>query len=221
MSERAGHGGEMNEPIRKTEADWAWEMIRDHVKDLLREVNQRYDHQFESMKVMIDEKDKQFTRQFESLKALLQEKDKRDEQRFIAQESAVQAALLAQKEAVATALLSADRAVSKAEMAAEKRFEGMNEFRQALSDQNSTFLPRAEGESQFKNLNDKFSAQFTGIIDQYRKFDSFMSSQQGMRMQAAEGSQHSMWMFGLIFTIVALFGSAIVAAVISYALLHR
>lgn len=47
-------------------------------------------------------------------------------------------------EKVALALAAADKAVTKAETATEKRFEGVNEFRQQLADQTSTFLPRSE-----------------------------------------------------------------------------
>lgn len=59
----------------------------------------------------------------------------RYEQRFKDSGTAVQAALGA-----------ADRAVMKAEGAAEKRFEGVNEFRQTLADQQRTLIPRAEAE---------------------------------------------------------------------------
>jgi len=46
--------------------------------------------------------------------------------------------------AIQAALTSAEKAVTKAEAASEKRFEGVNEFRKALSDQTATFIPRAE-----------------------------------------------------------------------------
>jgi TolA-binding protein len=59
----------------------------------------------------------------------------RVDERFLAQEKAVAAALAAAKEAVA-----------KAEAASEKRFEGVNEFRGTLSDQQRTLMPRAEAE---------------------------------------------------------------------------
>lgn len=66
------------------------------------------------------------------------------EQRFTDQDKAVQAALLAAKEAVI-----------KAETATEKRFEATNEFRQQLSDQTNTFLPRPEYNAQHKALEEK------------------------------------------------------------------
>src|ERR1700677_117874 len=57
----------------------------------------------------------------------------RNEQRFVAQERAVEAALY-----------SARTATEKAETAAERRFESVNEFRQTLSSQQSTYITRSE-----------------------------------------------------------------------------
>jgi hypothetical protein len=78
--------------------------------------------------------------------------DKRYEQRFIAQEGAVQSALTAQEKAVNAALIAADRAVAKAEVAAEKRFDSTNEFRGQLRDQQLTFPSKAEVEQRFLAL---------------------------------------------------------------------
>lgn len=46
----------------------------------------------------------------------------------------------AMKEQVAAAFASSQRAIDKADMATEKRFEGVNEFRAALSDQATRFV---------------------------------------------------------------------------------
>ena len=82
-------------------------------------------------------------------RTLLDSYDRRYEQRhdasqkaleaaFAAQKDAIEAAFTAQKEAINAALTAADRAVQKAEAAAEKRFEGVNEFRAQLGDQQRT-----------------------------------------------------------------------------------
>ncbi len=57
----------------------------------------------------------------------------RYEQRFLAQERAVEAALF-----------SARTATEKADSASERRFESVNEFRATLKDQQSTFITRGE-----------------------------------------------------------------------------
>jgi hypothetical protein len=45
-----------------------------------------------------------------------------------------------------------DRAIDAALVAAEKRLDGMNEFRQTLSDQAATFMPRREAEQRLATL---------------------------------------------------------------------
>jgi len=78
------------------------------------------------------------------IRALLAEKDLRDQQRFEAQQQALTAALLSADTAVRAALTAAEKAVVKAETATEKRFESVNEFRQALGDQTASFPTRVE-----------------------------------------------------------------------------
>ena len=56
------------------------------------------------------------------------------------------------------ALTAADKAVNKAETATEKRFEGVNEFRQTLADQASRLMPREEALSKFGNIEKDLNA---------------------------------------------------------------
>ena len=70
-----------------------------------------------------------------AIRILMDERDRRYEQRFTDSGTAVQAALMA-----------AEKAVTKAETASEKRFEGVNEFRNTLADQQRTLMPRPEAE---------------------------------------------------------------------------
>jgi len=69
------------------------------------------------------------------LTAIIEESDRRYEERFAALEAKIDAAAG-----------SADRALGKAESAYEKRFDSMNEFREAMGDQQRTYLPRGEFE---------------------------------------------------------------------------
>jgi anion-transporting ArsA/GET3 family ATPase len=50
----------------------------------------------------------------------------------------------ASKEATTTAMAAAKEATLKAELASEKRLEGMNEFRSAMKDQQSTFADKEQ-----------------------------------------------------------------------------
>lgn len=62
-------------------------------------------------------------------------------------------------------------AVEKAEQATEKRFEGVNEFRLTLSDQQRTFLPRAEYESGHNGLH----TEVTELKERLDKIESMKS----------------------------------------------
>jgi hypothetical protein len=56
---------------------------------------------------------------------------------------------------VQAAMDSAATAVSKAELAAEKRFEGVNEFRNSLDDSNKLNVRQTEVDHRFKSTNEK------------------------------------------------------------------
>jgi hypothetical protein len=96
--------------------------------------------------------EQRMTRQrFNDIRALLQE-------RYDTQTKALDAAFVAAEKAVQTALASAEKAVTKAETSAERRFESVNEFRQTLTDQAATFMPRAEAEQRVAALAEKLDS---------------------------------------------------------------
>lgn len=66
------------------------------------------------------------------------------DQRFAAQEIAVDKALAAAKEAVVAALAASEKAVDKAEVSAERWRNSANEWRGAMSDRERDFLSRKE-----------------------------------------------------------------------------
>jgi small-conductance mechanosensitive channel len=118
------------------------------------------------------------------LTALIDERDRSYQHRYDAQEKAVAAALsaqerltaqsfAAQEKAVAAALSAAERAVNKAEVAAEKRFDSVAEFRQALSDQAMTMLPRPEFDRAILALYDRLDTTSKGMTE---KIDDLRSS---------------------------------------------
>ena len=100
--------------------------------------------------VMIKALDDKFT-------MMLAEAEKRNGQRFDAQQMAVKTAMDAAEKAVTAAMAAAEKAVTKAEGASERRFESVNEFRQALTDQTSTFLPRTEYRTAHESLIEKIN----------------------------------------------------------------
>lgn len=80
------------------------------------------------------------------LAAIIKEQNIAADQRFIAQEKSMLAALIGVREAV-----------TKAEAAAEKRFDSVNEFRATLKDQQLTLMSRNEADARFKAIEIKLS----------------------------------------------------------------
>lgn len=56
-----------------------------------------------------------------------------------------------------------EKALAKAEVATEKRFDGVNEFRQTLTDQAGTFALKAQVDVQIKALESKMDTQFKSL----------------------------------------------------------
>lgn len=130
--------------------------------------------------------------------------DLRYQQRFDAQQKAVDAALLAAEKAVATAMASADRAVVKAEAAAEKRFEAVNEFRATLADQSATLMPRPEADSHFKALSDK-------IDDVKARLDRREGGSDGVRIAQTEGHMTIGSVMSIVVGVIGALSLVVVA----------
>jgi exonuclease VII small subunit len=77
---------------------------------------------------------------------------------------------------VETALASAEKAVSKAEVASEKRFEGVNEFRQSLNDSQRLNMPRLEVEGLVRAANEKTDAIYKSLSDKIEQSASAQDS---------------------------------------------
>jgi hypothetical protein len=116
------------------------------------------------------------------IKDLMAERDRRYEQRHNDAQHWLEAALAAQKEAV-----------TKAENAAERRFEGVNEFRNTLSDQQRNLIPRSEVEVIKASLTEKINA-LEKVIDRM----------EAERMGIKGGWGYAVGLVGLVMTLVAL-----------------
>lgn len=92
--------------------------------------------------------------QITGLREIIEANDKRYTERFQGLIDTFAQAIAAVKEAVTTALATAERANTKAENANDKRFEGVNEFRNSLSDQSRLLMPRLEVEALFRGLKE-------------------------------------------------------------------
>jgi hypothetical protein len=123
---------------------------------------------------------------FETLRAhlvaLMDANDRRYEQRFGDQNTAVNAALQA-----------AEKAVTKAEAASEKRFESVNEFRETLSDQARTFIPRAEAELRMGTIERDLSTLKNANVER-----------RGQSVGAKEMWGYVAFAIGLVLTVLSI-----------------
>ncbi len=115
------------------------------------------------------------------------------------------------KEQVAAAFDSSQRAIDKADEATEKRFEGVNEFRAALSDQATRFVTN----DQLSALADKLQAS----IERNREDLDALSKRIDLREGAISGSRLT---WGSMAALVAGVGTiiAIIAVLASYLANH-
>ncbi len=87
---------------------------------------------------------------FTTLEAALSALDRLTETKFVTHKTMMEA----QSDKVALALYATEKAGDKADAATEKRFDSVNEFRRALSDQSAENLTRREYMAQHEALTD-------------------------------------------------------------------
>jgi HD-GYP domain-containing protein (c-di-GMP phosphodiesterase class II) len=141
----------------------------------------------------------------EYFERVMSEVDKRYQQRFDAQNLALNEARDSAANAVQSALVAAEKAVAKAELAAEKRFDSVNEFRAAYQDLISLQMPRKESEQAFSTLQSK--------LDELRDFYLTRHSELVTRVDKIEGRSsglNSGWIYllgllGLVSTVMTIY----------------
>lgn len=85
------------------------------------------------------------------------ERDRRYQERWEAQEKEVRAAFLAQHTAMQAALASAEKAAAVLAVATEQRLAAMNEFRGTVNDILAGAMPRAEAEARLTSILEKLT----------------------------------------------------------------
>ena len=76
------------------------------------------------------------------------------------------------KESIIIALAGADKAVAKAEMASEKRFDSVNEFRAALTDNNTNFVRQDAYQERHRALESRLTNVDEKINELLRRWES-------------------------------------------------
>jgi hypothetical protein len=121
----------------------------------------------------------------ESVRSQAEDHRRMLDERYATQTKALDAAFKAAEQAVAVALANAEKATGKAEMAAERRFESVNEFRKALTDQTATFIPRAEYDTAHAALSDRVSANAERVAALELRITSRLDRGEGADVGAA------------------------------------
>lgn len=136
----------------------------------------------------------------EYLTALINAAEKRSDARFDAM-----------KEMVETAFKTAQEAITKAEAATDRRLEGMNEFRDSLSDQATRFVT--------KDALDSLVAKLESEIDRNREDLDSLAKRIDIRQGQLEGSKITTTTLVTVITVsIAVLGLIIVLA--NYFTLH-
>jgi hypothetical protein len=110
----------------------------------------------------------------------------------------------AMAEKAALALAAADKAALKAETAVEKRFEGVNEFRAALSDQAINLITRAEARS----LADRNAERIDELVEWRNRAEGILA---GARDSRETGKADARDGRAAILAVIAL-ASMVIAA---------
>ncbi len=84
---------------------------------------------------------------------------------FEANDKSIDQRFTASANTTTAAFSAAQTAVNKAESSAEKRFDSVNEFRNQLKDQQSTFIQKPEFDARVKSLDDKLNTMQTYVTN--------------------------------------------------------
>lgn len=92
-----------------------------------------------------------------------------------------------------------EKAILKAEGASERRFEGVNEFRNTLSDQQRTLMPRSEVEV----MRDSMAERVNALKEQ---MDRLLAERQGIKGGWALAAGAVTFVLGLALFVLRLIG---------------
>jgi len=208
-----------SESFVKAAQEGAWE--REAVRELIDAVDDKGEQRQEASRVLIDGIDRRVEQRFvalehvkrveladqESRLSVLHEADKEylaTRLEALQRESAL--AINGVKESIALALSSAKEAVNKAEIANEKRFDGVNEFRATLADQQRLLIPRQEVDVIIKGLEGKLTIANTQIADLSTRFIALSSGSTGQAAGTKEGWGWAVGIVGLVLAVLSVVG---------------
>lgn len=123
--------------------------------------------------------------------------------------------------AIQAALVSAEKAVTKAETASEKRFEGVNEFRGVLQDQQRDLLRRSEYTAAHEALIERLNALAERLTSLELRLTSRLDQGEGADRGAHEDRAERRLDTGTVLTAASVLLGFLILAVTAYAALHH
>lgn len=154
---------------------------------------------------------------------MVAEHDRRYEQRFEAQEHAIKIALdsvnrefhehlLQVERETQAAFKASEKAIDKAESSVERRLEGMNEFRAALSDSANKNLTRNEHETSTHALQDKIDVLAQSLTDKIDDVKTRVGAVEARTEGKTEGGQNVQSLVFALIGVAGVFAAVVVAA---------
>ena len=149
-----------------------------------------------------------FTLWLERVEQFLLERDRRYEERYVAQEKAVLAALAAQEKLTNAAFASAEKAVAKAEDAQKDYNARSNEFRGQLDDQAKTLMPRTEALTQYAALDKRLEERDKGVEVRLTALETFRYQNEGKDRGSAPYT-------AIVFSVITSLITAVVVGAVA------
>lgn len=141
----------------------------------------------------------------------LRTSDERLEQRFAQADRLVEQKLESLDRALSVALSSAQTAVAKAEQATERRFEATNAYREQLSDQANTFMPRTESTARWEATMERienYAEMHRRDMVTVRDMADRLTASSDARLKALEAGNANMqgrlWALGTVIALVVI-----------------
>jgi hypothetical protein len=159
--------------------------------------DQRYQVEFNAIKELIHGVREAYALRDANLQSQVDNNSKRVEDIHRSISLSIEAGLSSSREVTQVAFAASEKAIFKAETANEKRFESVNEFRQTLTDQTASFMPRAQVEALLVNLNDK-------IVAISSRMDRSEAAKTGSSTGITQGWGYAVGVIGLILSLLGI-----------------
>lgn len=151
-----------------------------------------------------------FTLWLTNVDHFLGERDRRYDERYVAQEKAVLAALAAQEKLTSAAFASAEKAVAKAEDAQKDYNQRSNEFRGQLDDQAKTLMPRTEVVGMFGAIDKRLEDRDKTVEQRIAALETFRYQNEGKTTGAAPYTAIVFSVIGSVLSALAV-GAVVIA----------